>query len=544
VRIHTDGRAAESAQAVSASAYTVGHHIVFGRDKYAPDTVAGKRLLAHELAHVVQQRGADLDSEPVLRRQLTGEGDEEERLESQFAGNDRLERAFRNSPAIHIGESGDGVRLVQEALVHQGFQMPGSTKPTGELDGQFGQETFDTFRQFQAQQGLKVDGIVGHETLRELDRLEAARPDQPPLLKPQPGEEPSVIELPGGLQILLPSGALPGEVPEIPGGGGIPNVFGQDLPNKDDRDLARVSAKGVSLRITAQEVPKRSRGSEEKDRIGVSAFLQATASVVVLPGSATDTFTFAFIQVCRPFEDMRAVYHKPGAPAGNEIDWNPGANVRPEQDAKGNVVQNPKRLAAFDVDVEGTFTPMVSQKREPDPKKRAAQKRSIIETRKTRGGALTDLFFEDSPTSVFFVEKEHDPKDKDTGLKTSYNLAVFETHSFFYTALVVQLPSGKIKPLKSFFWEVQACETLKPKPGETGYLENLMKPKDIGTIKFSAIFDCRTGNCSESELDLSKFRTEKVGTPVSKGHSCNEIVKAAADNTKPTGPGTFDITCK
>jgi hypothetical protein len=55
VRIHTDAPAATSAQAVSALAYTVGSHIVFGAGQYAPQTSAGKRLLAHELTHVGQQ---------------------------------------------------------------------------------------------------------------------------------------------------------------------------------------------------------------------------------------------------------------------------------------------------------------------------------------------------------------------------------------------------------------------------------------------------------------------------------------------------------
>jgi hypothetical protein len=57
VRIHTDTRAAESAQAVNALAYTVSPHIVFQAAHYTPGTDAGKKLLAHELAHVVQQQG-------------------------------------------------------------------------------------------------------------------------------------------------------------------------------------------------------------------------------------------------------------------------------------------------------------------------------------------------------------------------------------------------------------------------------------------------------------------------------------------------------
>jgi hypothetical protein len=56
VRIHTDDSAAHSAAAVGARAYTVGHNIVFGAGHYDPAGHAGRRLLAHELAHVVQQR--------------------------------------------------------------------------------------------------------------------------------------------------------------------------------------------------------------------------------------------------------------------------------------------------------------------------------------------------------------------------------------------------------------------------------------------------------------------------------------------------------
>jgi hypothetical protein len=56
VRAHTTPRAADSARAVQASAYTVGRHIVFGAGAYQPHTGQGLHLIAHELAHVVQQQ--------------------------------------------------------------------------------------------------------------------------------------------------------------------------------------------------------------------------------------------------------------------------------------------------------------------------------------------------------------------------------------------------------------------------------------------------------------------------------------------------------
>src|SRR5437879_13681969 len=65
VRVHTDGKAAESARSVQAYAYTVGNDVVFQSDKYAPDSDSGQRLLAPELTHVVQQRSGPVDGTPA-----------------------------------------------------------------------------------------------------------------------------------------------------------------------------------------------------------------------------------------------------------------------------------------------------------------------------------------------------------------------------------------------------------------------------------------------------------------------------------------------
>lgn len=55
VRVHADAKAGESSRAINALAYTVGRDVVFGEGQYAPQTTSGRQLLAHELAHVVQQ---------------------------------------------------------------------------------------------------------------------------------------------------------------------------------------------------------------------------------------------------------------------------------------------------------------------------------------------------------------------------------------------------------------------------------------------------------------------------------------------------------
>jgi hypothetical protein len=59
VRVHSGAVAEQSAQDVNANAYTVGHNMVFGTGRFAPGTREGRRLIAHELTHVVQQSGAD-----------------------------------------------------------------------------------------------------------------------------------------------------------------------------------------------------------------------------------------------------------------------------------------------------------------------------------------------------------------------------------------------------------------------------------------------------------------------------------------------------
>ena len=66
VRVHTDQRAEDSARTVNALAYTLGSDVVFGPGQFAPATTQGRRLLAHELTHVVQQQGNSADARSFL----------------------------------------------------------------------------------------------------------------------------------------------------------------------------------------------------------------------------------------------------------------------------------------------------------------------------------------------------------------------------------------------------------------------------------------------------------------------------------------------
>lgn len=78
VRVHTDGKASDSARSVDALAYTVGSHIAFAKDRFSPSTGAGKQLLAHELMHVVQQGQSGAAVPPQTKLEISGPGDSAE----------------------------------------------------------------------------------------------------------------------------------------------------------------------------------------------------------------------------------------------------------------------------------------------------------------------------------------------------------------------------------------------------------------------------------------------------------------------------------
>ncbi len=85
VRIHSDAKAAKAAQEVNSMAYTIGQNVVFGAGQYSPETKDGQKLLAHELAHVIQQMegaqgnkrsGYQMSSQIIQRRIICDENGE------------------------------------------------------------------------------------------------------------------------------------------------------------------------------------------------------------------------------------------------------------------------------------------------------------------------------------------------------------------------------------------------------------------------------------------------------------------------------------
>ena len=123
VRVHADAAAAASGRAVGARAYTIGSDIVFGAGEFRPDSRAGLAVIAHELAHVVQQDGIH---HPLTRRLvLTSARDPDERAAERAA-----QAAFREmGPGVEPttplapGMLASGLATREAAVIHR-FESP------------------------------------------------------------------------------------------------------------------------------------------------------------------------------------------------------------------------------------------------------------------------------------------------------------------------------------------------------------------------------------------------------------------------------------
>jgi hypothetical protein len=225
VKVHTGAEASRSATSINALAYTYRNHIVFREGQFNPSTATGKKLLAHELAHVAQQRAQpalqhklqrsltvtspypkveDFDPGNQFRKQLPTLGLCEPFLnginQKPSLGAKRFEKAlnmpglteknldaisrpnlkdpeldpvWNNLLELKTGSSGKRVKLVQEALIAwgQGLDNPINPLPKFGADNFYGNETRDAVVLFQQEHPLlAVDGIVGDLTLGELDK--------------------------------------------------------------------------------------------------------------------------------------------------------------------------------------------------------------------------------------------------------------------------------------------------------------------------------------------------------------------------------------
>lgn len=175
VRIQTGSAAARETKEANARAITSGNTIQFAPGEYQPDTLRGRKLLAHELSHVVQQdsvvEGRYSSNAPYGIPQNAEDdgltvGPFEDLQSDRFSGVSELERAYDDETLIFNGRSGDFVAIIQTALQDFGFPLPDHG-----VDGIFGSETESKVLEFQKAAGATMlDGIVGPETMNLLDQ--------------------------------------------------------------------------------------------------------------------------------------------------------------------------------------------------------------------------------------------------------------------------------------------------------------------------------------------------------------------------------------
>ncbi len=223
VRVHTDAKAEESAKAVNAKAYTVGKDVVFGEGQYSPGTSEGKKLMAHELTHVVQQSRATSNMTIIQRNPDVGADECAERgppdresypliyncQEAKRLG--RLEQERCKRPAVGYaqqklnkflqmydnwiaGKSEEKIACVGDQNLIQSIRH--SLNPSQlKVDCWFGGETEKATRMFQRCYGFEekdIDGKIGEKTWPALESVVGGAPPKtvPPKIVPPKTEPP------------------------------------------------------------------------------------------------------------------------------------------------------------------------------------------------------------------------------------------------------------------------------------------------------------------------------------------------------------------
>ena len=144
VKIHTDAVAAKSAQSINALAYTSGSNIVFNKGQYAPETDSGKKLLGHELTHIVQQGSVnkksiqrDLAVNPIVPGAAVPVLTPQQIRSATIFNNERYDA--------------ENITLIQDIV-------------GGPVTGVLTDETLNLIALYQAQNGLTPDGMAGTQT--------------------------------------------------------------------------------------------------------------------------------------------------------------------------------------------------------------------------------------------------------------------------------------------------------------------------------------------------------------------------------------------
>ncbi|WIV66066.1 DUF4157 domain-containing protein [Natrialbaceae archaeon AArc-T1-2] len=176
VNVHTNAVANEAARAIGAEAYTLGSDIAFGTGKYRPSLTSGKKLLAHELTHVVQQNGSDVNRRLVadtLHRQVSSSSSGwvvvDESIGERYPVTTHGNIVSVSLPDTTIGVHSLGA-LERELELHEhsySLQRPEADQ-AGDLDDRSGDEDTDE-RTSQEEQPDRSAEPVEEETVHVLE---------------------------------------------------------------------------------------------------------------------------------------------------------------------------------------------------------------------------------------------------------------------------------------------------------------------------------------------------------------------------------------
>lgn len=124
IRVHTDKNAAETSQQLNAAAFTVGRDIFFDSGQYSPQTHEGKRLLAHELTHVVQQGGVNTSLlSPMRSSSEDGLEKEAEAVSSSIEKEQVSVLNQTNTPPIQLQGGGGGAAPREHRFTAEGVNV-------------------------------------------------------------------------------------------------------------------------------------------------------------------------------------------------------------------------------------------------------------------------------------------------------------------------------------------------------------------------------------------------------------------------------------
>lgn len=179
VKIHENDISAEK---INARAYTRGNHVVFNQGEHP----SNKMLMAHELTHVVQQRGI---SDFKIQRAI---GDGHDLTSPRFARDTELEEVFDGNKVLERGESGGHVNKIQHAIQDKGHFLLHFG-----IDGQYEGETERGVTAYQHEKGISTDptGKVGTGTMAALDSDFQAVADNSSTLNQNPADVACIQEI-------------------------------------------------------------------------------------------------------------------------------------------------------------------------------------------------------------------------------------------------------------------------------------------------------------------------------------------------------------